>query len=388
MTFAQCQTIADMRAEAARVLPRMVFDFIDGGAGEEATARWNVEALAQWRLIGRAPINVDCRQTRTTLFGHHVAAPIVIGPTGLAGVVRPGAELDLARAAAAFGVPFVVSTAAAVDLEQVARAGDGTKWFQLYMLRDRSLTLRLLDRVRDLGFDLVQVTVDCAVPGKRYRDARNGFSLPWRWTPAKFISMLKHLRWALAMARHGTPRLAIVANLIGNDGPAATIAAAMGRLLNPAVDWAELAWLRDQWRGKLVVKGLIDPEAAALARRYGMDGIVVSNHGGRQLDGAAASIDMLPEMVAAAGEQLTVLIDGGFRSGTDIAKALALGAHAVQFGRATLYAAAAGGQPGVSRALTILSEEFDAAMALVGATAPERIARDRVRHDSQRFSVR
>jgi len=372
-------SIADFRESASRALPRMAFDFVDGASGSESTMRRNRTALDDWHLLAKAPGNVADRDTSVDLFGSPSAAPIIIGPTGLAGVTRPNAELDLARAAARFGVPFVVSTAAAVKLEDVARVSSGRRWFQLYMLRDRALTEKLLENVADLGFELVEVTVDCSVPGTRLRDSRNGFSLPLVWTPRKLASVAMHPRWTWSMARHGVPRLEIIASLIESDAEASTIAEVMGTLLNAAVTWEDLGWLRDRWRGKLVVKGLIDPEDAAQARRYGMDGIVVSNHGGRQLDGAMAAIDMLPEVVAAVGETLTVLVDSGFRTGTDIAKGLALGPNAVQVVRTTLYAASAAGEPGVYRALEILRSEIDTAMALVGATHPGAIARDRIR---------
>ncbi|GGC87210.1 alpha-hydroxy acid oxidase [Chelatococcus reniformis] len=379
MRIADHASIPDFRESARRALPRMVFDFIDGGSGSEATLRHNRAALDAWHLLARAPVDVAVRGTGVQLFGAPSAAPFVIGPTGLAGVARPGAEIDLARAAAAFGVPFVMSTAAAVPLKDVARASAGRRWFQLYLLRDRALTRQLLDQVADLGFELVEVTVDCAVPGTRLRDNKNGFSLPFTWTPRKLASVAAHPRWAFAMARHGMPQLAIVASLLAGHARTATIAETMGTLLNAAVTWDDIAWLRDHWRGKLVVKGLIDPADAREAARRGFDGIVVSNHGGRQLDGAAAAIDLLPEISDAVGGNLTVLVDSGFRSGTDVAKAMALGAQAVQLGRSTLYAAAAGGEAGVAQALAILRAELDTAMALLGAAQPYAIGRDRVR---------
>ena len=372
-------SIADFRERARRTLPPMVFDFIDGGSGAETTLLENRAALDRWRLIARAPADVGERSTAVDLFGDDIAAPIVIGPTGLAGVVWPEADVQLASAAGRFGIPFVMSTAATATLEQVARAGNGRKWFQLYLLRDRALTEKLLTRVEDCGFELIEVTVDCAVPGIRLRDSRNGFSLPLRWTARKMLSVAAHPGWAWRMSRVGVPRLEVIADLIETDGKAATIAEAMGKLLNPTVTWDDLARLRERWRGKLVVKGLIDVNDAIQAAKLGMDGIIVSNHGGRQLDGALASIDALGEIASEVGSRLTILTDSGYRTGTDIAKALVLGASAVQVGRATLYAAAVAGEAGVFRCLEILRNELDVAMALLGARNPHRIGSDRIR---------
>ena len=386
MKVSQHTSIEDFRRSARRRLPKMVFDFIDGASGTEATMRANRAALDRCQLVGRAPVNVATRSTAVDLFGAPVSAPFVIGPTGLAGVARPGAELDLARAAAAFGIPFVMSTAAAVPLADVARASAGRRWFQLYLLRERSLTERLLDEVKDLGFELVEVTVDCAVPGARLRDARNGFSLPFSWSARKLASVAASPAWAWSMIQNGVPKLEIVAALLEGQARAATIADMMGTLLNASVTWDDIAWLRDRWPRKLVVKGLIDPADAREATRLGLDGIVVSNHGGRQLDGAAPAVDLLPEIVDAVGDALTVLVDSGFRTGTDIAKGLALGARAAQFGRATLYAVAARGEAGVLRALEILHAELDTAMALLGAETPGAITRDRIRRGHQCLS--
>lgn len=379
-------SIEDFRQSARLRLPRMVFDFVDGASGTEATMRENRAALDRWQLVGRAPVNVATRSTAIDLLGAPISAPFVIGPTGLAGVARPGAERDLARAAATFGIPFVMSTAAAVPLADVARVSAGRRWFQLYLLRNRALTERLLDEVADLGFELVEVTVDCAVPGTRLRDARNGFSLPFSWSPRKLASVAASPAWAWSMLQNGVPKLEIVAALLEGQARAATIADMMGTLLNASVTWDDIAWLRDRWPRKLVVKGLIDPADAQEAARLGLDGIVVSNHGGRQLDGAAPAIDLLPEIVDTVGGTLTVLVDSGFRTGTDVAKGLALGARAVQFGRATLYAAAAHGEAGVLRALEILRAELDTAMALLGAETPGAITRDRIRRGHQCLS--
>lgn len=363
----RAHAIDDFRELARRALPRMIFDFIDGGSGAEATLRENRAALERVRLVGSAPVDVGARSQEVVLFGRRFAMPVVIGPTGLAGAAWPKADLHLARAAGEHDIPFVMSSAATATMEEVAaQGGPGAKWFQLYLFRDRAVSQRLISRARDLGFEALEVTIDNAVPGRRLRDSRNGFSLPLTWTPRKVASIAAHPAWALRMARTGVPKLEVMGAELGLE-KASTIAEVMQAQLDPTVTWDDIAWVRDQWRGPLMVKGLLDPGQVRRAVAIGADGMVVSNHGGRQLDGAVATIDMLPEFAAEAGSRITILIDSGFRSGTDIAKALALGAHAVQVGRTTLYAVAAGGERAVARALSILRAEFDIAQCLMGA---------------------
>lgn len=359
-------SIADFRTAAQRALPKMVFDFFDGGAGSELTLRENRAALDRIRLVGSAPVDVGHRSAAISLFGKPLSMPIIIGPTGLAGAAWPAGDQALARAAAQAGIPFVMSSAASASMEAVAAAGEGRKWFQLYLFRDREVSLRLLQHAQALGFEAIEITVDNAIPGRRLRDARNGFSLPFRWTPRKLLSLATHPGWALRMARAGAPRLEVMAAEFDLRS-AATIAEVMEQQLDPTVSWDDIAFIRDRWKGPLILKGLLDPAQGARAAELGLDGIVVSNHGGRQLDGAVASIDMLPEFAAAVAGRLAILVDSGFRSGTDIIKALALGATAVQLGRATLYALASGGEEAVSRALSILAAELDVAQAMTGS---------------------
>jgi len=359
-------SIADFRIAAQRALPKMVFDFFDGGAGSELTLRENRAALDRIRLVGSAPVDVGHRSAAISLFGKPLSMPIIIGPTGLAGAAWPAGDQALARAAAQAGIPFVMSSAASASMEAVAATGEGRKWFQLYLFRDREVSLRLLQHAQALGFEAIEITVDNAIPGRRLRDARNGFSLPFRWTPKKLLSLATHPGWALRMARAGTPRLEVMAAEFDLRS-AATIAEVMEQQLDPTVSWDDIAFIRDRWKGPLILKGLLDPAQGARAAELGLDGIVVSNHGGRQLDGAVASIDILPEFAAVVAGRLAILVDSGFRSGTDIIKALALGATAVQLGRATLYALASGGEEAVSRALSILAAELDVAQAMTGS---------------------
>ncbi|MEZ2221600.1 alpha-hydroxy acid oxidase [Rhizobium sp. RCC_161_2] len=371
-------SIAEFRIAAQRALPKMIFDFFDGGGGMELTLSENRAALDRIRLVGSAPVDVGNRSAAITLFGKPMAMPVIIGPTGLAGAAWPWGDLALARAAGRAGIPFVMSSAATATMAAVGAAGEGRKWFQLYLFRDRKVSLRLLERAEALGFEAIEITVDNAVPGRRLRDARNGFSLPFRWTPKKLLSLASHPGWALRMARAGAPRLEVMAAEFDLRS-AGTIAEVMEQQLDPTVSWDDIAFIRDRWKGPLILKGLLDPAQGARAAELGLDGIVVSNHGGRQLDGAVASIDILPEFVAAVGGRLAILVDSGFRSGTDVVKALALGATAVQIGRATLYALASGGEEAVFRALGIIAGELDVAQAMMGSPTIADIGPARLR---------
>jgi (S)-mandelate dehydrogenase len=376
--YQDAHCIEDFRELARRAMPRMVFDFIDGGAGTESTLRENRNAFDRIRLVGSAPVNVAARSLATQLFGKSWAMPVIIGPTGLAGAAWPKADLCLARAAAEAGIPFVMSTAATAKMEDVAAAAQGNAWFQLYLFRDRTLSARLLDRARDLRFQAIEVTVDNAIPGRRLRDDRNGFSLPLRWTPRKIAGLLRTPGWTWRTARAGAPRLELMAGELGLKATH-TIAETMQAQLDPSLQWEDIRWVRDRWPGKLVVKGLLDPAQARRAMEIGADAVVISNHGGRQLDGAVAPIDMLPEFADATRGRLPLLVDSGFRTGSDIARALALGATAVQIGRPTLYAVASGGEPAVTRALNILRQELDVCYCLMGAARTDAIHQGMVR---------
>lgn len=367
---ARAHSIAEYRELARRALPRMIFDFYDGGADSENTLAYNRAALDARRLLGSAPVNVSGRSQEVTLFGKTYAMPLIIGPTGLAGAAWPNGDMALAKAAGRAGIPFVMSTAGTCTQDEVASAGNGSKWMQLYIFKDRAFGARIVDRAEALGFEAIEVTVDNAVAGKRLRDERNGFSLPFRWTPAKLASLVAHPGWSLRMARSGAPQLKVMAEGLGL-GKTDTIAELMQSQFDASINWDDIARLRDRWKKPLIVKGLLDPSHVSKALAVGVDGLVISNHGGRQLDGAVAPIDVLPEFVAEAAGRLTLLIDSGFRTGSDIARALALGANAVQVGRATLYALACGGEATVFHALSLLKAELDVAQALMGAARVE-----------------
>lgn len=368
-TLARAASIGDLRRLARARLPRMVFDYIDGASGDEATARRNRAGFERYLLEPEILVDLSRRSLATTLFGQASALPIVIGPTGMNGAYWPQGDLCLARAAKAAGIPFVMSTAATVELEPLVAAAGPMRWFQLYMLNDRGLARTLLERVHASGFEVLQLTVDTAVSGRRNRDIRNGFTLPFRWTPRTFLDAASHPRWALAMLASGPPSLKLFAQFVGEVPRGATITDVMQRQISNSFTWHDLGWLREHWPGKLVLKGIANARQAEQALGLGVDGAVVSNHGGRQLDGAASTIEQLPRIADAVGGRMTLLIDSGIRCGADIAKAIALGADAVQLGRATLYGLAAGGEAGARQALAMLAEELDRAMGLCGATA-------------------
>jgi (S)-mandelate dehydrogenase len=367
--LARAHSIDDLRVLARAQLPRMLFDYIDGAAQTESTAARNRAALDAVRLLGSAPADVGKRSTQIDLFGKRLAAPLIIGPTGYNAAFWPAGDILLARAAERRGVPFVMSNGANVTMEELGARVGGFRWMQLYLPVDRERWPPMVEAARVNGFDAIEITVDTAIPGRRGRDLRNDFGMPLRWTAAKLLDFSRHPAWAFRMFRGGMPKPAIMASAFKDGETYLTPSDLMKRQVNPTVTWDDIKRIRDLWDKPLIVKGLTDPRQGARAVDIGLDGIVISNHGGRQLDGAAATMDVLPEFVSEVGGKMALLIDSGFRSGTDILKALALGATAVQIGRATLYGLAAAGEAGVDRALDILVEELDIAMALCGISA-------------------
>jgi len=368
--LARVHSTEDFRAEARRRLPRMVFDYIEGGAGREDSLARNEAALRALGLVPAAPADVSRIDLGIRLFGRDLAMPIVIGPTGLASASWPEGELELARAAAQGGIPFVLANAASIAPEAVVEAAAGQAWFQLYPPPDMAAAEAWISRIKACGFPVLEVTVDVAVPGQRLRDARNAFAMPFRWTPAKFLDAALHPGWALPMAWHGAPTPFLALGSPPHPGQHGTQSELRRHRFSPALGWDYLARLRALWTGPMVIKGILDPAQAERATREGFDGIVISNHGGRQLDGAVSAIDMLPEIRASVGKDMTLLVDGGFRTGADIAKALALGADAVQLGRLPVHALATAGAAGVSRALSLLRADLETSLALCGVTHP------------------
>jgi (S)-mandelate dehydrogenase len=359
-------------------LPRAVFDFFDGGAEDEVTLRANRTAFERIQLLPRVLVDVAEVDTRTTLFGVEARFPVAIAPTGAIGAGRPGADVALARAAKAFGIPYTLATPATASIEQVAEQAGGRLWFQLYVLRDREFREKLVERARLAGYEALLVTVDLPVGGKRERDTRNDFIAPFRPTWRNSRDMWRKPAWALDMLRHGIPRMENLHGFVQWSTKVTEVAASVGRAQDPSFDWEALKRLRELWPRKLLVKGIERPDDAERLVALGLDGVVVSNHGGRQLDGATPTLEALPAIARAVGSKLAVLLDGGVRRGVDILKARALGAQAVLTGRATLYGVMAGGEPGARRALEILTSEFERAMKLCGARTVAEITPDLV----------
>ena len=373
MPLEKAVNIEDLRRLAKRRLPRAIFDFFDGGAEDEVTLRENRAAFERVRLLPRVLVDVSKIQTAVDLLGKPSSMPLAIAPTGGISAGRYGAELMLARAAKAAGVPFTMATPSAFAIERVAEEVGGRLWFQLYAVRNREFRDKLVKRAKDTGYEAILVTVDLAVSGKRERDPRNGFHTPYspNWRNSRDVVFKP--AWALDMLRNGLPGMA---NLVGYPftTPAGTdIVTAVGREMDASLDWEYIKQLRDQWPGKLLLKGVQRADDAERAASIGCDGVVVSNHGGRQLDGAASTLETLPAVSSAVGKKITVLLDGGIRRGVDILKARALGAQGVLTGRATLFGAMAGGEPGARRALEILSTELVRAMQLCGVRSAAEI---------------
>ena len=368
-------TIDDLRRASRRKLPRAVFDFIDGAAEDEAALRGNRAAFDQLRLAPHVLVDVGDIDTSVDLLGHRASAPLVLAPTGLCGMARSRGEVAAARGALAAGVPFVTSCMAAVPLEEIVRDAPGPHWFQIYIWRDRDLVRSLIARAAAAGYTALIVTVDTPVLGQRERDARNGATIPPRVTPRNALDVLRRPRWLLGMARG--PRIEFAnAAPPSHAGRPFALSRFVGEQFDPSATWEDLAWLRGLWRGPVLVKGVLRPDDAARAVDAGVDGIVVSNHGGRQLDHAIASLDALPAIADAVGDRVPVLLDGGVRRGTDILKALALGARACLIGRPYLYGLGAAGQEGVERSVAILTAELRRAMALCGITGVAGIGPD------------
>ena len=368
--------IEDLRRLARRRLPRAIFDFFDGGAEDEVTLRENRAAFERVRLLPKVLVNVANVDTRVSLFGEEAKLPLAIGPTGGIAAGRPGADLMLARAAKAHGIPYTLATPAGASIERLAQEAGGRRWFQLYVVRDREFREKLVARARDAGYEALLVTVDLPVSGKRERDPRNGFVTPYRPSWRNSHDVLRKPAWLFDLLRHGLPRMENFEGYKFSSTKMSDIATAVGREMDAAFDWDELKRLRERWPGRLLLKGVERPDDAERAAAMGCDGIVVSNHGGRQLDGAAATLDALPEIAGAVGSRITVLLDGGVRRGVDILKARALGAQAVLVGRATLFGVMAGGEAGAQRALQILSGELERAMQLCGVRSVAEIGAD------------
>ena len=373
-------SVGDWREYARRRLPRQFFDYIDGGAGEEITMRANSGALARVEIRQRVLRDVSKRSTAIELLGEDLSMPLILAPVGLAGVYRRRGEVQAARAASAFGLPFCESTVSICGVEEVAKASSRPLWYQLYIMRDRVYAADLMARAAAVGVGVLVLTVDLPVVGARYRDWRNGLEgkLGLRASFRKAWDLASHPAWLFDVGVRGGPLTFgnLERAVPGASNPTA-FKAWVDAQFDPSVTWEDLAWVRDNWKGKIVLKGVLDAADALEAVRRGVDGLVVSNHGGRQLDSAPPVAEALPAIAEAvaglAGGDFALLADGGVRSGADILKYLALGAKAVLVGRPWAWALAARGEEGVSAMLTTLKGEFEVALALAGANSPKEI---------------
>jgi L-lactate dehydrogenase (cytochrome) len=380
-------SVSDYRLLAQRRLPRPFFDYIDGGAYNELTLAANRDDLDALRLHQRVLRGVSKIDTTTTLFGQRLAQPVILGPVGLAGLYARRGEVQAARAAAAAGVPFCLSTASICSLEEVSAAATAPIWFQLYVIRDRGYARELLDRARNAGCTTLVFTVDLPVFATRYRDVRNGMTggagLLDRL--AKTWEIVRHVGWLIDVPLGGRPLT--FGNLARAVPSARSLEAMKGWVdaqFDPSIGWRDIGWLRERWPGHIVIKGVLDVDDAREAAAIGASGVVVSNHGGRQLDGAPSAISVLPRIADAVGDRLTVLMDGGIRSGQDVVKALALGAKAVMLGRAWAYGLAARGERGVTEVLRLLERELAVTMTLLGVERVGEIGPGAVEESSRR----
>ena len=368
--------VADLRELAKRRVPRAFFEYADRGSYEETTLRANRAALAQINLRQRVMRNVDNRSLATDIVGQPVSMPLAIAPTGLTGLQRGGGEILGARAAEKAGIPFCLSTVSICSIEQVRDAVKTPFWFQVYVMRDRGFTRELIERAKAAGCTALMLTADLTVQGQRHREIKNGLSVPPRITLHNLLDMLSKPRWAWSMLNAPSRSFGNLRGRIENTDSLTTLAQWIANQFDPTLNWEDLEWIRALWPAKLIIKGILDPEDARIAADHAVDAIVVSNHGGRQLDGAPASIDVLPSIVQAVGDRVQVLFDGGILSGQDLLKVLACGAHAGLIGKAFLYGLGAMGEAGVTQTIELIRRELSVSMALTGQTDVRNIAKD------------
>ena len=360
--------VEDLRVLAKKRVPRMFYDYVDVGSWTESTYRANQSDFQKILLRQRVAVNMENRSLRTTMAGFDVTMPVAIAPTGMTGMQHADGEILAARAAEKFGIPFTLSTMSICSIEDVAAATRAPFWFQLYVMRDRQFTERLIERAKAAGCGALMLTLDLQIVGQRHKDHKNGLSAPPRPTLANILNLATRPRWCLGML--GTKRHHF-GNIIGHvEGVANmdSLAAWTARQFDPTLCWADVEWVKKRWGGKLILKGIQDVEDARLAAHSGADALIVSNHGGRQLDGAASSIQALPAIAQAVGRDIEVWMDGGIRSGQDVLKAVALGAKGTLIGRSFLYGLGAMGEAGVTKCLEIIQKELDVTMAFCGHT--------------------
>ena len=366
-------SVAALRRIAQKRLPRPIFDFIDGGAEDEDTLRQNESAFSDWELLPKPLNGAAKRDLSTSLFGHTLSSPLLIGPTGLAGLFWPQGEVAAANAASDYGTVYCLSHGSVCTLEQLAKMHQGLKWMQVFIYKDRGFTRELATRAQETGYDALVLTIDNQLIGKRERDIVNGFTIPPRLDLPQMLAFAKKPSWWWAM-RHELANVTF-GNYVQSNSPesVSALAARMGSLLDPSMSWEDVDMVRAHWKGRLILKGVLHPDEASQAVKHGVDAIIVSNHGGRQLNGAIASFRALPAVVQAVNGAIPVLLDGGIRRGSDIFKAVALGASAVLIGRPHLWGLSVAGKDGVQWVLEMLHGELDRTMGLAGASNIEEI---------------
>jgi L-lactate dehydrogenase (cytochrome)/(S)-mandelate dehydrogenase len=360
-------SVAALRRMAQKRLPRPIFDFIDGGAEDENTLRQNESAFQTWDLLPQPLNGAAERDISASLFGNTLRSPLLLGPTGLSGLFWPQGEIESAKAAAVKGTVYCLSHGSVCTLEQLAQSHNGMKWMQIFIYKDRGFTRELASRAKDSGYEALVLTIDNQMIGKRERDLANGFTIPPRFDFAQMLAFAQKPAWWWSM-RHELSKVTF-GNYAQLNAPesVAVLAARMSTLLDPGMSWHDVVMLRDYWKGKLILKGVLHPHEASEAVKHGIDGIIVSNHGGRQLNGTMASVRALPAIVQAVNRAVPVLLDGGIRRGSDVFKAIALGATAVMVGRPHLWGLSVAGQEGVEWVIDLLNNELDRVMGLAGA---------------------
>ena len=381
--LSKCLDVEDVRALARSRAHKAVFDYIDGAADDEVTLRHNQSVFRQWSILHRVLVGVDDVDCSTRIFGRELSYPFICGPAAGNRLFHTQGELAVARSAAEFGVPYCLSTLASVSIEKIAAVNKGEKWFQLYVWKDRGRVREMLQRAKESGFTALILTADFAVAGNRQRDPRNGFTIPPKMTLKQILHAVRAPAWTWDYLFGEGIRYA---NL-DLETPAATLSDFVAEQLSAEFNWQDAEWLLSEWSGNSVLKGLVHPDDALAAKRAGFDALMVSNHGGRQLDHAAPPLLMLEEIVEQVGAQMPVILDGGVRRGTDMLKALALGACAVSFARPYLYGLAAAGELGVRKVLSILATELERDFALAGVSRVQALQRDCLRpvHRSPEF---
>ncbi len=371
--------IDDLKQIYRRRVPKMLFDYAESGSWSEQTFRDNVNDFADIRLRQRVAVDMSGRHTRSQMIGQNVAMPVALAPVGLTGLQSADGEIKAARAAEAVGVPFTLSTMSICSIEEVAAKTTKPFWFQLYVMRDRDFMRRLMQRAKDAGCSALVITLDLQVLGQRHKDLKNGLSAPPKITPANFLDMATKWAWGIEMLSAQRRNFGNIVGHVKGISDTTSLSAWTAEQFDPKLDWNDVKEIREMWDGKVILKGILDEEDAKLGLNVGADAIIVSNHGGRQLDGAQSAIRMLPKILDAVEDKIEVHMDSGIRSGQDVLKALALGAKGTYIGRSFVYGLGAMGQQGVTKALEIIQKELESCMALCGCRTIEELSRDILR---------